>query len=538
MKSPLVYLTLKKLKNQIKGIFKSPAKLVYAIVMIALLALVIFSGNMDDGELLSDGYRPLSELTAVLTLFYTFMFLLTLIQGSSSNTPMFSLSDVTLLFPAPLSSNKILFYGLCRQLGLSLLLGFFLLFQYSWLHGMFGVSYVGLLLVVLGYAAVLFLSQLCSMAIYTRQSGNERAQKLTKRIIPGVAVLYLLWAAYTCREPLLALLSGGQDYGAALTAGAGFFSTLPGLLFPASGWVAGLIGGLLTGDYMLSLLMLGLIAALVLALILLIVKNKNNYYEDVLATAETAQSAVTAQKEGQLQDVVPKHVKVGKIGLQKGWGASAVYYKHKVENRRSGAFFLSGVSLIFVVIIIIMSLFFRFMEEASLAAVFAMSTYMQLFSCALGRFNKELTKPYLYLIPEPPLKKMLYALRERLTTALMEALLIFIPVGFILSLSPVETVCCIGARLTFELLFTTGNIVVERVFGTVSSKVLVFFFYFLVLILMAAPGIAAGVLLMTLATLPEMVGLFLGMGTVNILISLLALFLCRNLLQYAELNNK
>lgn len=538
MKSALVYLTLKKLKNQIKGIFKSPAKLVYALVMIALLALVIFSGNMEDSEFLSDGYRPLSELTAVLTLFYSFIFLLNLLQGSSSKTPMFTLSDVTLLFPAPLSSNKILFYGLCRQLGLSLLLGFFLLFQYSWLHTMFGLSYGGLLLVVLGYALTLFLSQLCSMAVYTRQSGNERAQKLTKRLIPGAAVLYLLWAAYTCREPLSALLSGGKDYGAALTAGAGFFSTLPGLLFPASGWAAGLTGGLLTSDYTLSLLMLGLIAALVLVLVLLIVKNKNNYYEDVLATAETAQSAVTAQKEGQLQDTVPKHVKVGKIGLKKGWGASAIYYKHRVENRRSGAFFLSGVSLIFVATIIVMSLFFRFMEEASLVAVFTMSTYMQLFSCALGRFNKELTKPYLYLIPEPPLKKMLYALRERLTTALMEALLIFIPVGFILSLSPLETVFCIGARLTFELLFTSGNIVVERVFGTVSSKVLVFFFYFLVLLLMAAPGILAGALLTAFSPFPEAPGFFLGMGIANILVSLLALFLCRNLLQYAELNNR
>ena len=40
---------------------------------------------------------------------------------------MFTLSDVSMLFPSPLKPNKVLFYGLTRQLGLSLLLGFFLL---------------------------------------------------------------------------------------------------------------------------------------------------------------------------------------------------------------------------------------------------------------------------------------------------------------------------------------------------------------------------------------------------------------------------
>ena len=34
--------------------------------------------------------------------------------------------------------------------------------------------------------------------------------------------------------------------------------------------------------------------------------------------------------------------------------------------------------------------------------ILAMSTYMQLFSVALGRFNRELIKPYIYLIPSRP----------------------------------------------------------------------------------------------------------------------------------------
>ena len=97
--------------------------------------------------------------------------------------------------------------------------------------------------------------------------------------------------------------------------------------------------------------------------------------------------------------------------------------------------------------------------------IFAFATYMQLFTVALGRFNRELIKPYIYLIPEPPLKKLLYAIQESMLTNFWEAVLIFVIVGAILQASPLEIALCILARVSFALLFTAGNVLVERVFG-------------------------------------------------------------------------
>ena len=94
-----------------------------------------------------------------------------------------------------------------------------------------------------------------------------------------------------------------------------------------------------------------------------------------------------------------------------------------MENRRSGVFLFSNMSLIFMAVIIGCSFFMR---DAGLVGIFAFATYMQLFSVALGRFNRELIKPYIYLIPEPPLKKLLYAIKESLLSDTWEAIFLLL----------------------------------------------------------------------------------------------------------------
>ena len=63
---------------------KSPAKLIYAVILVALFALTAFSGSAYDVEEM----RNPQELVAIMTLFYTMMFLMVFASGSSSsNSP-------------------------------------------------------------------------------------------------------------------------------------------------------------------------------------------------------------------------------------------------------------------------------------------------------------------------------------------------------------------------------------------------------------------------------------------------------------------
>ena len=543
MKSPLVYLTAVKLKNQLKEAVKHPAKLIYIIVLAAVLVLSTTGGHVNSEHI---EMRPLHELTAIMVLFYSFMFLMTFlngVNGGAGNYPMFTLSDVSVLFPSPLRPNKVLFYGLFRQLGLSFLLGFFLLFQYNWLHGLYGVEYSHLLLIVVGYGLCLFLGQVCAMAVYTRTSGNDRARSISKFCVYGLTLAFVAGLLLRCLPKLLSLAGAAEAalMTVGLEAGAEYLASV-GVFFPVSGWAAGVIGGLFTQNYLMTgLCALLMLAALGLALGL-VIKNKNNYYEDVLQTAEVAQSAITAKREGQPAEVMPKKVRVGKTGLGRGEGASALFFKHMLENRRSGAFLFSKMSLIFMLVIVGCTILYSFIfsdeedKTAAFVAVFTMSTYMQIFSESTGRFNWELTKPYIYLLPEPPLKKLLWGIGENLLADCCEAVAIFVPVSLILGLGPLETVLCMVARITFALLFISGNMLVERIFGSVRSKGLMLFFYFVAMMLLAAPGIILGALMTTL--LSGGTGMLLGMALANVPIAVLVMFLCRNLLQYSEYNGR
>ena len=78
-------------------------------------------------------------------------------------------------------------------------------------------------------------------------------------------------------------------------------------------------------------------------------KADQDYYEDVLQSTETAFLTQAAAKEGRVADTAPRNVSVGKTGLGGGRGASAFYYKHRVENRRSRKWLLSGIELVCVI---------------------------------------------------------------------------------------------------------------------------------------------------------------------------------------------
>ena len=514
--SALAYLTLTQFKNRVKGMFRSPAKLIYAIIVAALLVLVIVAGNMpnEDGSV----GTPDATLGAIIVGYFALMFLMTANSGFSTGMSIFKMPDVNFLFVGPFKPVRILFQGMFNQMATALIMAVVMLFQYGWMHGSYGVGLAGMAALMVGYALVVFTAQITAMVIYAVSSGRPKVRKALRAVYVAVCVI---WVAYIGFRAL-----GAENALSGICAAA----VDPfGRLFPVAGWLGGACYGVIAGDYSsvtLPLILWAVYAALWLAM----AKADQDYYEDVLQSTETTFATQVAAKEGRVSENAPKNVNVGKTGLGGGWGASAFWYKHRIENRRSRKWLLSGIEIVFILVNIG---FAFFMRDSGIVAPLAFAAYMMFFYVALGRLMKEMTKPYVYLVPEPPTKKLLWCLRESAAGYVTSAVLSFLPMAFFVD-APVPSIAAAAvAYFTYAYLFTAGNLVTERVFGSMTVKALIFLFYFVVLILMAVPGVAAAIF--AGKVMPEWCALLVLSG-VNVLVALLGVFACRNILSSAELN--
>ncbi len=517
----LRYLMATRLKNKLKLLAKSPGQLIFVLLILALLAFTVFAGGQTEQ---AGQYRPISEVYAMVFLLNAFVFLQTAHNGFSNGASLYTMQDVNLVFPAPISVQRVLFYGLVRQMGTSLLLGFFLLFQYSWLAQGYGIDFCFLIVILLGYAISVFCGQLSAMVLYSLSSGREKMKRNLQR------VFYLVIFAFLCY--LAAVVIPAEDkLSAAVDVANGAVFTA----FPVAGWLRAAIAGIGSGSFLpLFLGILG-VTLYILALIFALFRAHTDFYEDVLAATENDFQTKEAAKEGALSESIPKKVRLGQTGLLKGKGAMAFFHKHLLENRRARLFLLDGPSLIFCAFTIVWAFA---MKDAGIFPIFIFGAYLQVFSVALGRITKELLKPYVYLVPEPPFQKLLCCLYEGLLKTVLEALIVFIPVAFILNLSWLEAVMCILARISCGALFLSCNVFVERFFSSVRIKALSFVLYFALLLVFLIPAICAGILLPFLSSSASIANIlaFFGIAAANFLVALAALFSSRNLLVYAELN--
>lgn len=510
----LSYLLAARLKNTLRDLLRHPGRLLYVVVLVLLF---LFAAGGSAG-LESDSVRDPRELAAMGSGLFLLVFLLGLWNGFSKGGAIFSMADVNLMFPSPIRRTQALFYALLRQMSTTLLVGLVLLYQYGWLHSTYHISIPGMAAVCLGYVLALFLGQVTAMTVYTYTSSRPGAQN----VLQGILLLCLVaLAAWVC---LGMWHTPGDRLGGLVAAANGW----PVKFFPVGGWLGWSFAGVLGLDRWWPGLLL---CALWLAvMVVLLVRFPGDWYEDVLRTAELAQSAIAAKKEGRL-DAAPGRIKLGKTGLGKGWGASAFYYKQQREDRRGGWLLLPPASLAFAGVVIVLAVFWK---SAGLLTLFGLSVYLQIFSTGQNRLSRELDKPFLYLVPEPAFAKLLQCLRALLPSALLEAVVTFVPVCLLLGLGPGSILACVFSRLTYVLLFQSGDLLVER-FWSGANRTLLMLLYMLLLLLLTLPGILVGALLFGYFRLPGGgLGGLIAAGIVNLPVALLLLYSLRNMLEDTE----
>jgi len=484
--SAMFFIVRKTLKNLIKGVFKKPILFIgYLFITLFVVTMLIASFAMPSGLI----RRGSSDLyTGIVTVVFIFMYYTTLKLGIEKGSTYFRMADVNMAFTAPIKPNHILLYGFFKQLGGTLLFLFIALCQIPNLKNNFDIKPYGTWMILLATIFYALSYPLISMILYSWATKKTGRKKILKRAIDGLALLiagFFLLSLSRTRN-----IVGTMGY---------VFNNPIARYFPVIGWTSSIANASIKGfttEFWTGLF--GMVA-LILGAVVGLYRANLDYYEDVLEGTEYLEAAVKARREG---NKMTFGLKVRNSVKQKlsGTGASALFFKHLLELRKTAYVLFFDRSSVSVMLAAIMFRLVMPKEEIqgfSLSMVLFFALYMLLLLQMQGRLSTEMEKHYIFLIPASPHEKLFFATLAEHIKNLFDGAVLFTLSGILFKAPAIIVLSCIITYTLSGAVYTYSDILARRLFGRIHSKGLLIFIKVIVNLLIIVPGgVAAGIVMM------------------------------------------
>lgn len=523
----LTFLFFTQIKNRALALRKKPGMMIlYGFVflfMIAYILFIIFALEKPTYDMNVDN-RILFIFLSGFGLLYLFTFTF---SGLSTGSTFFTMADVGLLFVAPISTKKILLYGLLSAVGKAMLASLFIFYQIPNLTNMFGYGLMEVLALFLIYVIMVMFCQILSIGVYVYSNGNQNRKNMVRSFLYIFAGILILAVYMIIQKEQVDLLEGVK-----LLVDRKWFSYLP-----IMGWVIMFFKGVLTGAVLQVIVSLGLFTLIGALGISLLTAHEADYYEDVLHSTEVTYQRLRDYKEGRnISSTTNRKVKIKEeeSGLQKGKGASVFAYKHMLEMRRSGRIlFIDNLTILTVIAVGIAGYYIE--SEISSYVILAILIYLQYFMTVFGRLKIELMKPYIYMIPESSFKKLVAASISSILKPCVDSVIIFGVLALVGGASALECIFMAIAYSSSGAVFVGLTIVYQRVLGGQPNKVAQVFIGIFLMLAIITPAVTVSVII-SIYILPESLKFLstLPYSIISLIFSFIMFFACRNLLDNAE----
>ncbi len=280
-------------------------------------------------------------------------------------------------------------------------------------------------------------------------------------------------------------------------------------MIPVMGWQIAMYRLILLGPTLLNVICSCLYTATVILAVAAVRRMRcdGGYYEEAAKFADDYAELKQRQKNGEaVFSIGGKKKKFRQVRERiSAKGAKAIFYRQRLEYKKEKFFIFSKVTLIAVVIAFFLCYTLRETAmESGVAEMFLLGViaYMSIvMSGYLGKWENELKSPYLYLIPDTPLKKLWYATLMEHVKALVDGSVICIPVGIFWHMEPVYVVFCIliYAVLQADRLYTKviAQCLVGEIFGKTGQNLLRICIQFALLGMGAGVAVLVGIFINT-----------------------------------------
>ena len=516
--SPLMVLALLKQKGTLRNLFRKPTSAIMTIVMVLLYGgLIVLMLSVG-----SDTYS-MNSLHQCILMSIGFTALITLTTLLQKRKAMFYEADGFYLFCAPFTKAQIMKFLIAQsaiQAFLFALLSTFMLICFG-----VGIGFDFPLIIcniIAHFLTYLFFLMLVDY-LYLLGIQSQRYKPLAKL----VAFCYIALA-------LLLFVIAWKEHGFVLSSGLmGFAQSSLFYLLPLFGWIKLLLIMVVNGNLLYALIAFCLLLLANIVVGLLLISYQGDFYEQAMQDA-SAISQYMAQIKAGKNNTREWNRKVHQASVRFHDGAGAIFSKNMLVMKKTRDF-ITMQDLIVLVIYFVVSL----LTDLG----FPMFCYMIVLWIFQVMQNSdlvnELKNHQIYLIPAKPFAKLWYALLPTLikVVLLMSAAIIF---GGLLYRMSILTIAQYWFTLIgYASIFISATVLSIRILKSRTNQMMEGMLRMLLTLVCALPGICLSVYMLisgdfddTKIWLASHLSLIL-----NLILSLVILFLCKNMMNGREFNS-
>lgn len=455
----LLYMSKRNLINRLRQIMRKPISLVLAIILTAYFAFLIGVGVV---SLVQADFQSSYGYLAALTLWTFYSFFSNFATYAKRKGIIFKPSHTHFIFTAPIHPKLILLYGAVYNFMMTLLVS--AAFVTAGILGFHLPIWKIVLLFLVLFVLETILEGSIIVFLYANERLSEKMVTMLARTIYILLIGITLFGVWYFKAKGLSLNSMKQliDY--------------PALqMLPVAGWNIAVFRLILLGPTKLNVIcsVLYAVSVLVMALIAVKMKCDGGYYEDAAKFADDYAQMKARSKNGEMVMTVGGRKKFKKASMNyKASGAKAVFYRQLLEYKKEKWFIFSYMTVFCIAADIAAIKFFKVPNIGEKSFILlGIALYLVLLTGGyMGKWDKELKNPYLYLIPDSPAKKMWYAtVMEHVKAAVDGAILVF-PIGIAWNIKVFQMISIWMIYIIMQAVKLYGKVLIDSMLGSAIGE--------------------------------------------------------------------
>ncbi|NLJ71058.1 MAG: hypothetical protein GX328_06315 [Clostridiaceae bacterium] len=456
-----IYLKVRTIINWFKQLKEKPSRLISVLFYIGVLSVVFFIPKDNDVDAESEFLQSDLSIYVISAVFFAILLILnafTWHSGTKRGVSIFALPDTQFLFTAPFRPASILLYGMLNQLKTSLLSSIFLIYQIPNLSEL-SLSNIQIATIFAVWIMTIFSNHIISAFIYAISYKSEKHVKIVEIAIYAIPILCLLLGFFfviKASDPLSGIIQ--------------FIQSKILYLVPGAGWAKGIADLALLGSNWLGIACLAVFILVPIILMRIIYKMDIDYYEDAMSMVQATPNSAEQQEIAQeAQRKAYAKYKVGKTGINKGFGENAIFYKQLCEYRRTRPRIVGFTMITLLLVLGGMAVISKNSESSNPIFFWGISVIILFFSAFNSTTIRAFADDQFFTLPGNSILKIIYSSLLGIILAMFDLipayLFVIIYSGFNLILLP------IGILLSGSIfmVINSAQILTYRIFGEVKS---------------------------------------------------------------------